>query len=120
MNDREEKLERILTILVNHVGVNNAIHADDLAKAVGVRKNQLRADRHTKSSNLILELIEQGNEILSCKEGYYFPRPARLGGDEDRRIDDSWNEWSAKRQLKHRRKVRIAPVKKAEMSLFDD
>ena len=120
MNEREEILEHIKAVLIHYTGWRNAIPARELAIRVGVKPNQLRADKYSQSSRgLISELKEQGVELLSCVKGYYLARPGHLGGDEDREKDKSWNERHAYARHREHKKTRKAPVRETETRLFD-
>lgn len=120
MTEREEILDCIEAALVHHIGWRNAIPARELAAKVGVKPNQLRADRYSKQTRgLISELKQRGVEVLSCVKGYYLSRPGHLGGDEDREKDKSWNEWHARARHREHKKTRKAKVREVEMGLFE-
>ena len=120
MTEREYILDRIEAAIANHVGWHNAISAKSLAASVGVKPNQLRADKYSNGTRgLISELKQRGVEVLSCVRGYYLPRPGHLGGDEDREKDKSWNEWHAYALHREHKKTRKAPVREVEIGLFE-
>ena len=120
MKDREDIINLIADLLTEHIGWRNAIPARELAELIGVKPNQLRADKYSKGSRgLISELKVEGVEVLSCVKGYYLSRPGHLGGDEDREKDKSWNERHAYARHREHKKTRKAPVRNIEVNLFD-
>ena len=56
-----------------------------LAAAAGLTPSLLKADRTNKRAGYIPELRKQGHPILSCNQGYYWPRPETdpTGREED-------------------------------------
>ena len=85
MTERSDKLDFLANhIRLHHVGWKNAISMKALA-AAGLTPSLLKADRTNKRAGYIPELRKQGHPILSCNQGYYWPRPERdpVGREED-------------------------------------
>jgi len=122
MNERNQKLDFIRDHLqLHHVGWRNAISMRSLSKAAGLSPSLLKADRTNDRAGYIPELRKRGCPILSCNQGYYYPRPESdpEGRDEDYAKHASRLTGQGKGNLFAVAEAKRAPRYAGEMNLFD-
>ena len=122
MTERSEKLAFIADHLqAHHVGWRNAISMKALAGAAGLTPSLLKADRTNIRAGYIPELRKQGHPILSCNQGYYWPRPENdpAGREEDFKKHASRLTGQGKGSLYAVAEAKRAPKYAGELSLFE-
>jgi hypothetical protein len=106
----------------HHVGWRNAIGMRVLAKAAGLTPSIIKADRTNARAGYIPELRKRGHPILSCNQGYYWPRPESdpEGREEDFEKHRSRLTGQGKGNLHAVAEAKRAPRRAGELHLFDE